>query len=134
MNSQLRTVAVGGGQPYTISIGPGLLDDGALLAHTLRGRHVLLVSDDNVAPLYAQRVADALQAARPELRIERSVLPAGETSKTLAHFTQTIDALAAIGATRDATIVALGGGVVGDLAGFAAACWMRGIDCIQCPT
>ncbi len=134
MTSALQTVEVGGMHPYTISIGPGLLNDGALLAATLRGRHVLLVSDDNVAPLYAQRVTEALQYARPGLRIDRFDVPAGEGSKTLGYFAETVDALAAIGATRDAAIFTLGGGVVGDLAGFAAACWMRGIDCVQLPT
>jgi 3-dehydroquinate synthase len=62
------------------------------------------------------------------------VLPAGEASKTLANFGAAIEALATLGATRDACIFALGGGVVGDLAGFAAACWMRGVDCVQLPT
>ncbi|KAB8314744.1 3-dehydroquinate synthase, partial [Tolypothrix campylonemoides VB511288] len=62
------------------------------------------------------------------------VLPAGEHEKTLARFTEVLDALAALGATRDAAVVALGGGMVGDLAGFAAACWMRGIDVVQLPT
>ncbi|MCY7354837.1 MAG: 3-dehydroquinate synthase [Lysobacter sp.] len=134
MSADTRTVEVGGAHPYTISIGAGLLKHGALLAGTIRGKHVLLVSDANVAPLYAQRVIDALHSVRADLRIDRFDLPAGESSKTLGYFAETIDALAAIGATRDASIVALGGGVVGDLAGFAAACWMRGIDCIQCPT
>ena len=62
------------------------------------------------------------------------VLPPGEGAKTLGYFAEVIDALAALGATRDACVFALGGGVVGDLAGFAAACWMRGIDCVQLPT
>src|SRR5690606_28959654 len=130
----LHTVEVGGAAPYRISIGPGLLADGALLAATLRGRHALLASDAHVAPLYADRVEAALQAARPGLRVARHVIDAGEAEKTLANFAATIDALAALGATRDACVVALGGGVVGDLAGFAAACWMRGIDVVQLPT
>ncbi|MEO6365536.1 MAG: 3-dehydroquinate synthase [Luteimonas sp.] len=134
MTIAVQEIEVGGAWPYRISIGPGLLDDGALLSATLRGRHVLLISDANVAPLYAQRVVDALQAANAGLRIDRFDLPAGEGSKTLGYFAEAVDALAAIGATRDAAIVALGGGVVGDLAGFAAACWMRGIDCVQVPT
>ncbi len=129
-----RTVAVGGEHPYLIHIGPGLLSDPALLTGALRGRHVLLASDDTVAPLYLQRVRDALQAARPELRIGDYIIPAGEASKTLDNFAGAITALAALGATRDACVLALGGGVVGDLAGFAAACWMRGVDCVQLPT
>lgn len=127
-------VEVGGERPYAITIGPGLLDDGALLGAAMRGRHVLLVSDGNVAPLYADRIALALRAARPDAHIDGYVLPPGEASKTLAYFAEAIDALAASNATRDACIVALGGGVVGDLAGFVAACWMRGIDCVQIPT
>ena len=100
----------------------------------MRGRHLLLVSDDNVAPLYAQRLLHGVQAARPDLRVASCVLPAGEGSKMLGYFAEVIDALAALGATRDGCVFALGGGVVGDLAGFAAACWMRGIDCVQLPT
>ena len=129
-----RDVEVGGQAPYRITIGAGLLDDGALLASTLRGRQVLLVTDAHVAPLYAARVEAALRQAQPGLRIARQVLEAGEAAKTLAGFTATIDALAGLGATRDACVLALGGGVVGDLAGFAAACWMRGIDVVQLPT
>ncbi|AKC87401.1 3-dehydroquinate synthase [Pseudoxanthomonas suwonensis] len=132
--SAARTVAVGGAVPYSIEIGPGLLDDGARLAAHARGRHALLLSDSHVAPLYAARVEAALRAARPDLRIAAHVMPAGESHKTLASFAAAIDALAALGATRDATVYALGGGVVGDLAGFAAACWMRGVDCVQLPT
>jgi len=127
-------VAVGGTRPYAISIGPGLLDDGALLASMLRGRHALVISDGNVAPLYADRVSRALRAAKSDIHIDGYLLPAGESSKTLAHFAQALDALATIGATRDACVFALGGGVVGDLAGFVAASWMRGIDCVQIPT
>ncbi len=132
--SAARTVAVGGASPYRIEIGPDLLHDGERMAAHARGRHVLLVSDSNVAPLYAAAVAGALRQARPALSVATHVMPAGEAHKTLASFGQVIDALAALGASRDATVYALGGGVVGDLAGFAAACWMRGIDCVQLPT
>ena len=129
-----RVVDVDGAAAYRIRIGPGLLEDGTALASLLRGRHALIVSDSHVAPLYAQRVQQALANARPDARIGIHVFPAGEASKTLASFSATIEALAAHGATRDACVYALGGGVVGDLAGFAAACWMRGIDCVQLPT
>ena len=130
----VRTVEVAGDRPYRIDIGSGLLADGAALAAPVRGRHVLLVSDSNVAPLYADGVAAALRSARPGLVVGSHVLPAGERHKTLAGFGECLAALAALGATRDAAVLALGGGVVGDLAGFAAACWMRGIDCVQLPT
>ena len=129
-----HVVPVGGERPYDIVIGPGLLDDGDLLARTLRGRQAVLVSDDAVAPLYLERVAGALRRVRPELRLAHWTMPAGEASKTLASFGQAIEAIARAGARRDATIYALGGGVVGDLAGFAAATWMRGVDCVQLPT
>jgi 3-dehydroquinate synthase len=129
-----RIVHIGGAHPYTIAIGAGLLDDGDALIARIRGRHVLIVSDTHVAPLYARRVEIALHNVRPDLRVARCALPPGESSKTLARFAEVIDALAGLGATRDACVLALGGGVVGDLAGFAAACWMRGIDCIQLPT
>ncbi|MDL5365052.1 3-dehydroquinate synthase [Xanthomonas sp. NCPPB 2654] len=134
MTVSLRTVQVDGDPAYTIHIGPGLLDDGSRLAEHVRGRHVLLLSDSNVAPLYAAQVRGALLAARPELKIGALVIPAGEASKTLDSFGAAIAALAELGATRDACVLALGGGVVGDLAGFAAACWMRGVDCVQLPT
>ncbi len=134
MTPPVRSVAVGGATPYVIAIAPGLLAQGEALAAHVRGRHALLVSDSIVAPLYAASVREALHAANPDLRIGTFVLPAGEESKTLAHFGQAIEALATLGATRDACVFALGGGVVGDLAGFAAACWMRGVDCVQLPT
>jgi 3-dehydroquinate synthase len=138
-SNDVRTVEVGtvntaGDVPYTVTIGPGLLDDGTLLSNALRGRHALLISDGNVAPLYADRVEAGLRGARAALAVERLVIPPGEHEKTLARFAEGLDALAHLGATRDATIIALGGGVVGDLAGFVAACWMRGIDVIQLPT
>lgn len=132
--SSPRTVDVGGATPYTIAIGPDLLRDGHRLAAPVRGRHVLIVSDDTVSPLYAPRVRAALVQARPDLQVGELVIPAGEASKTLEHFGAAITALAELGATRDACVFALGGGVVGDLAGFAAACWMRGVDCVQLPT
>ena len=134
MSASNRCVDVGGEHPYRISIGNGLLADGAALARQVRGRHALLVSDSTVAPLYLDSVHVALQQARPDLQIGHFVLPAGEASKTLSNFGAAIEALATLGATRDSCVFALGGGVVGDLAGFAAACWMRGVDCVQLPT
>lgn len=130
----INRVDVGGAASYAIDIGPGLLDDSARLTATLRGRQALVVSDGHVAPLYAQRLEAALRRARPDLHIERFVLTPGEASKTLDNFSACVDQLATLGARRDACIYALGGGVVGDLAGFAAACWMRGIDVVQLPT
>ncbi len=120
--------------PYPIHIGAGLVADGEALAAALRGRHALLVTDANVAALHAPVVEAALRRHRPTLDLATHVIPPGESEKTLDRWREVIDALAALGATRDAAVVALGGGVVGDLAGFAAACWMRGIDVVQVPT
>ena len=129
----MNAVHVGGAKPYAIRIGDGLLGDAESLLAPLRGRHALVVSDANVAPLYAARVADALRS-RGGVVVGECVLPAGEEAKRLPQFERVLQALAGLGTTRDASVYALGGGVVGDLAGFAAACWMRGIDCVQLPT
>ena len=128
-----RAVDVGGDKPYAIRIGNRLLGDAGALLAPLRGRHALVVGDANVAPLYAARVVDALRS-RDGIAVGECVLPAGEGSKRLPQFERVLQSLASLGATRDACVYALGGGVVGDLAGFAAACWMRGIDCVQLPT
>jgi 3-dehydroquinate synthase len=132
-NASVHRIAVAGAQPYIIRVGPGLLDDGAALAAHLRGRHVLLVSDGNVAPLYAAQVVAAL-APHTQAQVSVSCIAPGEAAKSLPSFAELMRELADFGATRDACVFALGGGVVGDLAGFAAACWMRGIDVVQLPT
>ena len=119
-----------GTRRYPIRIGAGLMDDAAALVALVPGRHALIVSDDNVAPLYLARIETAL-ASKITATI---VLPAGEQEKSLANFQILIDAFAGVGANRDATVIALGGGVIGDLAGFAAACWMRGVRFVQLPT
>ena len=119
-----------GSRRYPIHIGAGLLQEPSLLRDTLGGRHVFVLSDENVAPLYAGRVQAALTGHQHALL----VLPPGEAEKTLARFAEVMDQLARLGASRDATLVALGGGVIGDLGGFAAACWMRGIRFVQVPT
>jgi 3-dehydroquinate synthase len=126
-----RTIEVAlGERRYPIRIGSGLLDDPAAWRDAPRGRHVLVVTDAHVAPLYLDRV----RAGLAPLAHDALVLPAGEAAKTLANAERIFGALATLGANRDGTIVALGGGVIGDLAGFAAACWMRGIDFVQMPT
>lgn len=115
---------------YPVHLGPGLLGDAETWAGTLPPGKILIVSDSNVAPLYLDTVKQAL-GDRPA---EILVLPAGETHKTVASWNQVMDKLVEIGALRDATLVALGGGVIGDLAGFAAATYMRGIRFVQAPT
>ncbi|WP_306582287.1 3-dehydroquinate synthase [Dokdonella sp.] len=129
--SAVRTLDVAlGARSYPIWIGAGLLADSARWRAPIRGRHVLVVTNTTVAALYLQRVLAGLAG----LQHAHLVLPDGEAHKTLDASGQIFAALAALGASRDATILALGGGVIGDLAGFAAACWMRGIDFIQMPT
>ena len=91
---------------------------------------MLVVCNEVVAPLYLP----ACRRACTRFEHAALVLADGEAHKTLASAAAVFDALAALGASRDATIIALGGGVIGDLAGFAAACWMRGIDFVQMPT
>lgn len=119
-----------GARSYPIHIGPGLLADTPRWLPLIAGRHVLVVSDANVAPHYLARVQAAL-AGHVHAAL---VLPAGEQEKTLQRFGEVMAALAQLGASRDATVIALGGGVIGDLSGFAAACWMRGIAFVQMPT
>jgi 3-dehydroquinate synthase len=114
---------------YPIRIGAGLLDS-AQWRSALPGRHVLVVSNEVVAPLYLPRVTAALG----DRTISTLILADGEAHKTLDSAARVFAALAELKASRDACIVALGGGVIGDLAGFAAACWMRGIACVQMPT
>ncbi len=126
--SQRIEVALGA-RSYGVHVGRDLLQQSDLAA-LAPGRHVLLVSDSNVAPLYLERVRKHLAG-----KILRAVvLNPGEQEKTLARFSELIEALADLGASRDATVIALGGGVIGDLSGFAAACWMRGVRFVQLPT
>ncbi len=126
--SQNVRVALGE-RSYCVQIGAGLLDGTQLVEH-VTGRHALVVSDANVAPLYLARVQSSLAGKQ----VRACVLPAGEQEKTLGRFGEVMQALAEMGANRDVTVIALGGGVIGDLAGFVAACWMRGVRLVQLPT
>jgi 3-dehydroquinate synthase len=130
-NPDLQTITVALGQrSYPVWIGAGLLADRARWRAMLRGRHALVISNTTVAPLYLERVATGLEG----LQWSSFLLEDGEAHKTFANVGRALEALGQLGATRDACVIALGGGVVGDLAGFSAACWMRGIDFIQMPT
>ena len=124
-----------GARRYPIAIGAGLLDDTMRLQSAIVGRHVLIVTNEMVAPLYLKRLIAAIErVSEREVHVSTVVLADGEVHKTLDSAACVFDALAELKANRDATIVALGGGVIGDLAGFAAACWMRGIAFVQVPT
>jgi 3-dehydroquinate synthase len=115
---------------YPILIGQSLLSEEGVLARQLAARDLLLVSNTTVAPLYAERV----RASLPDRRIVDVRLPDGEQYKTLEYVSRVLDVLVANRFGRDAVVVALGGGVVGDLAGFAAACYQRGVAFAQLPT
>jgi 3-dehydroquinate synthase len=119
-----------GERSYPILIGDGLLREPGLLAARIPGRDLLLVSNTTVAPLYAP----LLKAALAGRRIVEVVVADGEQHKTLATAARVFDTLIANRLGRDVTVVALGGGVVGDLAGFVAACYQRGVALVQVPT
>ena len=117
---------------YPIYIGAGLLARSELLAQHLPQNRVALITDTTVGGLYLDTVAGALDAAG--VRVTRVVVPAGEQHKDLLTLNTVFDALLADRCERKTTLVALGGGVIGDLAGFAAATYLRGVPFIQVPT
>jgi 3-dehydroquinate synthase len=119
-----------GERSYPIHIGAGLLDDSALFASLVKSEQVVVLSNEVVAPLYLDRVRAHFSARRCEVL----VLPDGEAHKTLESFGQVMGFMLEKRLERGALLVALGGGVIGDLGGFAAACYQRGIDFLQVPT
>jgi len=121
-----------GERSYPISIGPAVLDDPDLLARHVNGHKVAIVTNTTVAPLYLERVRAPLVAAGKD--VVTVVLEDGEEYKNWASLMRIFDALLANKCDRKTTLVALGGGVIGDLTGFAAASYMRGVDFIQVPT
>ncbi len=118
------------GGEYPVYVGHGLLGMSSILDRHLDGR-ILVVTDENVGRLYLDKLRPALARIDHKRRV---ILPPGEEHKTVAHWQSILDALVELKAQRDATVLALGGGVVGDMAGFAAASYMRGIKVIQMPT
>ncbi len=119
-----------GTRSYPIYIGGGLLESEEPLARHVAGRRVLIVTNDTIAPLYLDKVAGRLGRFAPAT----VVLPDGEQYKTLADLNRIFDALLTQRCDRRTTLVALGGGVVGDMTGFAAAVYQRGVPFIQIPT
>ena len=133
--SQIDRVHVSASGSYDVLVGQGLLRHvGELVRDAVPNAdaQVLLVSDSNVAPLYAQAVTDSLAQAGFQVSLE--VLPAGEATKSLECFSRLVRRCAACGMSRQGTVVALGGGVIGDLAGFTAASYMRGCNLVQLAT
>lgn len=127
-----QTVTVDlGVRGYPIFIGPGLLRRGDLLRRHIRGRQVAVVSNDVVAPLYLQTLRGSLGE---DLQVDVFLMADGEQHKSLESYTELMDFLLERRHNRTTTLVALGGGVVGDLTGFAAATFQRGVDFVQVPT
>ncbi|TBR60499.1 3-dehydroquinate synthase [Westiellopsis prolifica IICB1] len=120
-------------QSYEIAIAPGSLDQlGEYMANLQLGKKVLLVSNPTVFQFYGERAIASLQAANFE--VASHILPDGENYKTLASVEKLYNTALENRLERSATMVALGGGVIGDMTGFAAATWLRGINFIQVPT
>ena len=119
-----------GERSYPIYIGEGLLDQPELLAPHIVGRQVAIVSNETVAPLYLERLTRTLGA----YAVLPVVLPDGEAHKNWQTLQLIFDGLLTARHDRRTTVIALGGGVIGDMAGFAAACYQRGVDFIQVPT
>lgn len=129
----MLSVTVPTGVPYDVQIGVGLLDGvGERIRSLTKATRVMLVTDDIVAPLYSARVRASLESAG--FAVSEFVFANGEAQKRLSTLESILEQLAAEHFTRSDLVVALGGGVVGDLAGFAAAVYARGIDYVQVPT
>ena len=116
---------------YPVYIGRDLLADPELLARHVTGSQVAIVSNETVSPLYMDRVRSALGERK---LVTEVILPDGEQFKTLDTLAGIFDRLMEDGHNRTTTVIALGGGVVGDITGFAAACYQRGVNFIQLPT
>lgn len=123
------TVALGE-RSYPIYIGAGLLAQADLLTRHIKSKQVVIVTNETIAPLYLQKVLANLS----NFQVEVVVLRDGEQFKTLDSLNLIFDQLLVRKFSRDATLIALGGGVIGDMGGFAAACYQRGIAFIQIPT
>ncbi|MFC1665072.1 3-dehydroquinate synthase [Pseudomonadota bacterium] len=119
-----------GSRSYSIQIGSGLLGDPNLLKPFIAGTQVMVVSNETVAPLYLESVLAGLD----EFEVHRTILPDGESYKNLDSANSIFTSLLKVPCDRKVTIIALGGGVVGDIAGFTAACYQRGVPFIQIPT
>ena len=132
MNHKTLTVALGD-RSYPIHIGEGVLATPELLQGMV-GQQVVVVTNSTVAPLYLSRIEAMLKQLRSDISIHSVVLEDGESFKTLATLNHVFDSLLEKNCNRNVVLVALGGGVVGDITGFAAACYQRGVDFVQIPT
>ena len=130
MNDVVTVQVKLGIRSYPIVIGSGLLQQGDLLQQNINSKQVVIVTNTTIAPLYLESVLAKL----PGYQVQTIILPDGEQFKTLDTLSTIYDKLLASKFSRNATLIALGGGVIGDLAGFAAATYQRGIAYIQIPT
>lgn len=129
----MRTISVNTNPPYAVAIGPGLLKScGERLREAVPPCHMAVVTDSNVGPLYLETVTESLNAAG--YAVSAYTFPAGEESKRFETLSGILEFLASEHLTRTDCLTALGGGVAGDMAGFAAACYLRGIRYVQMPT
>lgn len=128
----MSTVRVKASTAYDVLIDEYSIDEAGAVAASIGGDAAFVVSDSNVAPLYLGRVRRSLAASG--FSVGEFVFPAGEASKNLSTYESCLQAMAEAGLTRSSLVVALGGGVTGDMAGFAAATYMRGCRCLQIPT
>ena len=129
----MRTIPVNTNPPYAVTIGPGLLKDcGRRLREVISPCHMAVVTDSVVGPLYLETVTESLKAAGYAAGAYE--FPAGEESKNVSTLWDMLEFLAKERLTRSDCLIALGGGVVGDMAGFAAAVYLRGIRYVQMPT
>ncbi len=131
MTAETLVVSLGNQRNYPIFIGTKILSDNHYLTPYISGKQVCIVSNETVAPLYLQALVDLLQQ---NYQVDTLVLPDGEHHKTTATVMRIYDALLAHKHDRTTTLIALGGGVVGDMTGFAAATYQRGVNFIQIPT
>lgn len=120
-----------GERSYPIYIGAGIMERGALLGRHIGGVQVAVFSNETVAPLYLDRLLEALGS---RYQVDVFTMPDGEEHKNLDSYASAVDFLLEHRHSRDTTLIALGGGVVGDLTGFVAATYQRGVDFIQVPT
>ncbi|XP_021837924.1 3-dehydroquinate synthase, chloroplastic [Spinacia oleracea] len=123
-----------GDRSYPIYIGAGLLDQPDLLQRHVHGKRVLVVTNTTVAPLYLEKVIDALTRDNPKVSVETVILPDGEQYKDMDTLMKVFDKAIESRLDRKSTFVALGGGVIGDMCGYAAASFLRGVNFIQIPT
>ncbi|KAL8111180.1 3-dehydroquinate synthase, chloroplastic [Apium graveolens] len=134
-SSSVTTVDVNlGDRSYPIYIGSGLLDQPHLLQSHVHGKRVLVVTNTKVAPLYLDRVINALTVGNPNVSVESVILPDGEQYKNMDTLMKVYDKAIESRLDRRCTFVALGGGVIGDMCGYAAASYLRGVNFIQIPT